>query len=250
MPFESGKKLGLIASSINILVPPLIVVAVIAYYAILFSSYVGNPAVSYSAQWVFLSLVLFSGVLALLGYILFLVAMHNLSKYYDEPIIFKNLLRALIIQVIIAVIIVVTVLAFFIVTNTSLSTPDAYFIWKILGFLVIFLSVSIYCALLYKRAFDKLAEKSGEENFKTAGRLYLIGTALAIILIGIIIVWIAWIFAAMGYRKLAPTSAATAPYTYPAYQTQPPLPATKRCSNCSAENIPTATYCRNCGRQL
>ena len=94
------------------------------------------------------------------------------------------------------------------------------------------------------RAFDKLKEKSGVDNFGTAGLLYLIGVFITPIM------WIAWIFAAMGFNKLKATPAA--PQTG-SYYTQPPLSSTmqtKRCPNCGTENYGDAFYCRTCGKTL
>ena len=85
-------------------------------------------------------------------------------------------------------------------------------------------------AVLYMRAFNKLKEKSGVDNFGTAGLLYLIGVFIPLI------TWIAWIFAAMGFNKL---KAAPAASPHVSYSTQPPLSSTmqtKRCPNCGTEN--------------
>jgi uncharacterized membrane protein len=59
------------------------------------------------------------------------------------------------------------------------------------------------------RAFNKLGEKSEVDNFKTAGLLYLLGGALAIVGIGALLSWIAWIFAFMGFRSLKPKNIQT-----------------------------------------
>jgi uncharacterized membrane protein len=192
----------------------------------------------------------------LVGYILFLVAMHRLSQYYSERLIFSNLIRALIIQIVTAVIIAVVVFALLFIWSGSIaigpnstSTPSAVFsllaVYAVAG--IIGFVVSIYCSFLYKRSFDRLAEKSGVDNFRTTGLLYLIGTILNIAGVGSIIVWIGWIFAAMGYRKLQPLPTAPAPFV-PPYQPGPVV--TKRCSACGADNSPDAVYCRNCGRPI
>jgi hypothetical protein len=92
------------------------------------------------------------------------------------------------------------------------------------------------------RAFNKLKEKSGVDNFGTAGILFLVGSIVPII------GWIAWIFAAMGFKKLKTTS----PAPTGSYFTQPPLSTMpmKRCPNCGAENTADALYCRSCGKSL
>ena len=267
MSFESGKKLGLIASIFNIIVPPIMVIAVFTLYASVLNSLLTSISGTETATTssigfliAVLGIVIVGVVLAVVGYILFLIGMHRLSQYYNEPVIFKNLLKALIIQIIFAVVAVVFVFAFFFISSVSISTASTTttapsFALSILGVyavaLIISLVVSIYCALLYKRSFDKLAEKSQVDTFKTTGLLYLIGTLLTIVGIGSIIIWIAWIFAAMGYHKMTPTAPATAPFTYSPYPAQAPLTGqTKRCPNCGAENSPDAIYCQSCGRPL
>jgi uncharacterized membrane protein len=88
---------------------------------------------------------------------------------------------------------------------------------RVLGVSTVF---GIVNAVLYMRAFNKLAEKSGIDNFKTAGLLYSIGVLLTFVLIGWILVWRAWIFAATGFHKLKPSSVATPTVSF---LTQPPL---------------------------
>ncbi len=266
MSLESGRKLGFAASVISIIVPVIMGVFLVAFYVSLFSSIVSSlttgitPAASNTA-FLFGALVgvIAAGVVSLVGYILFMIAMHRLSQYYNEPIIFKNPLKALIIQIVTAVIAVVLVFLFIFATIGSLavtptSTPatplSGLMVFAVIAVVALIVGwvISIYCGLLYKRAFDKLSEKSGVDNFRTTGLLYLIGTAIPFMGIGGVIVWIAWIFAAIGYRKLTPT-APTSTNPYPPIQT-PLSGQTKRCPTCGAENSPDATYCVHCGRQL
>lgn len=264
MSLESGKNLGFIASIINIIVPVVMGIVLISFYAALFSQLFagiqsGITSAPFFAGGVFFAVIgiaIAAGVLSLVGYILFLVAMHRLSQYYSERSIFSNLIRALIIQIVTGVVIAVVVFALLFIWSGSIaigpnptSTPSAVFsflgVYAVAG--IIGFVISIYCALLYKRSFDRLAEKSGVDNFRTTGLLYLIGTILNIAGIGSIIVWIGWIFAAMGYQKLQPLPATPAPFVAP-YQTGSAV--AKRCSACSAENSPDAVYCRNCGKPL
>jgi hypothetical protein len=91
------------------------------------------------------------------------------------------------------------------------------------------------------RAFNKLKEKSGVDNFGTAGLLYLIGIIVPLI------AWIAWIFAAKGFNKLK-AAPAVAPYSIP-----PPMSSTtptKRCAHSGPDNYGAASSCRNCGKTL
>jgi uncharacterized membrane protein len=264
---ESGKKLGFAASIINIIVPVIMGVVFVVFYAALFGAILsasraasGGVTVTPSLAGVLTSVIVIGVVgsaLALAGYILFLIAMHRLSQYYKEPSIFSNLLRALIIQIVSTVIlgVIVVVMALLAAGSTPISSTTTSvqpliittLLAVIVAALVIF-AISIYCAVLYKRSFDRLAEKSGVDSFKTTGLLYLIGAVLNIAGgIGAIILWIAWIFAAMGYQKLQPLSTAPAPFV-PPYE--PGTVAMKRCPTCGADNSPDSVYCRNCGRLL
>ncbi len=263
MSFESARKMGLTASLISIVVP---VAAGIIYVSLLMSIFstlsafstgttgFQNPLLFYNSTF---AVIIALAAVALAGYVLFMIAMYQLSKYYCEPGIFRNLLYALIIQIVLGVVISVGMFGFTlsavgraVQTSTPTTSVTPVFLSIIILALVLVLVsvvIGIVCALLYKRAFDKLAEKSGVDNFKTTGLLYLIGTILTVIGVGVIIIWIAWIFAAMGYHKLAPATANT--YNPPA-MAPPVTGATKRCPVCGAENAPDAVYCGNCGRQL
>lgn len=241
------------------------VTVAIAFYAVLISEIItraqagittSSPFIAGSGIfYTLLGFAIVAGIIVLAGYILFLIAMHRLSQYYTERTIFSNLIRALIIQIVTAVVLtVIAVVVIFLstsrlITPSSTATPSV--VLGLLGLYAVIVlvsfAISIYCAVLYKRSFDRLAERSGVDSFRTAGLLYLIGMILNIVAVGSIIVWIAWIFAALGYRKLEPLPPQPAPFT-PPYQ--PGAVAMKRCPTCGAENSPDAIYCRNCGRLL
>jgi uncharacterized membrane protein len=186
--------------------------------------------------------------------------MYRLSKYYNEPSIFINILYALIIGVIGSI--VASLYSFFSTfQSTQVSTinpqlPASSFASSIFSALIltaISLVISIFSAVLYMRAFNKLSEKSGVYDFKTVGTLYLIGAVLAIILVGALLIWIAWIFAYMGFRRLKPIEAQTAanqPISYTTSVTGTPLGLSRYCQYCGSENKKDALYCRSCGKQL
>lgn len=255
MSLESGKKLCYIASIINIILPVVIAVAVLSFYISLIGSIIASRAMApslfgglYSG---IIALCVVSGVLGITALILFLVGMNRLSRYYNEPSIVNNPLRALIIQIIAGAVFLViyfliiiyalgsAIAGAFSSTNGPANLLSLFGIYAII--LVVYIVIGVYCGLLYKRGFDGLAEKSGVDTIRTAGLLYLIGTIIPVI------GWIAWIFAALGYRKLSLKQATTFP-TY--YTPAPSTEAKKRCVNCGTENPPDAFYCSHCGRQL
>ena len=98
MSFESGKKYGFIASIINVLTP---VFAVALVFGLLFYQLaarpVGAPSPFLAGTLTGLSVVL--SAVALIGLILFVLAMHKLSQHYSEPSIFKNVLYGLLITI-------------------------------------------------------------------------------------------------------------------------------------------------------
>lgn len=262
MSFESGRKLGLISSLIAVIVP----VAAIILDGFLLLSALGavlsavSGGTGHSAG-ALLSGITFAlvglGVTGLVGIILFLVAMYFLAHYYDEPGIFKNALYGFLIIVIGVAVVLVVMFAFLFAAIFSSAAHSASS-FSPLGFLAVFLVVlaagfalSIVSAVLYKRAFDKLGEKSGVDSFKTAGLLYLVGSVTSIVLIGGLIAWLAWIFAASGFYSLKPKTVepSTGMYSVP----QPPatgLVEKKFCVYCGQEISLDSLYCRYCGKPV
>ena len=256
MSLESGRKYGYYASLINVIMP---IVAIIGVVAIIFSiiasavTRIANGSVG-PGFWVLVGLIIF--IIAIVavgiaGFIMFMYSMYSLSNYYNEPAIFKNVLYAFIVSIVSGVVVLILEFAVLIsafagifTTNTPSPVAPVFSLLTYVVVIVVSLAFGIVNGVLYMRAFNKLKEKSGVDNFGTAGLLYLIGVFIP--LIG----WIAWIFAAMGFKKLK-VAPAVSPYV--PYSAQPPLSTTaqtKRCPNCGAENRADALYCSNCGKPL
>ncbi len=264
MSLESGRHLGLTASLIAVVVP--VVVAVL--YGILIFSILGfiSSAATGGSQTYGLALLplgiiaalIAVAVIAIVGIVMFLLSLHRLSQYYNEPGIFKNAFYGFIINIVgggivVAVVFAVILASIFSSANhavTALSPLGA--IAGILGVAAVAFAIAIVSAVLYKRSFDKLGEKSGVHSFNTAGDLFLIGTVLTIIFVGGLIVWIAWIYSASGFYSLKPTSGQPSVISYSA--PQPPATfnmAEKRyCPYCGAQISADSLYCPNCGRQI
>ena len=256
MSLESGRKFGYYASLINVILPIVSIgVAVALIFSIIATAATGiaNGTVSPGFSAAFGGFIIFIIAIAAVGiasFIMFMYSMYTLSNYYKEPAIFKNVLYAFILSIISTVVILALEFAAIIAAITGISqtnTPSTTAVPIILSYVVVIvvaLVFGIVNGVLYMRAFNKLKEKSGVDNFGTAGILYLIGIIIPLI------AWIAWIFAAMGFNKL---KANTAPPPYVPYSIQPPpsnTTQTKRCPNCGAENRADALYCSNCGKPL
>lgn len=272
MPSVSGKNLGLTASLINVIAPVIAIVAVVALFVSLFStisSVVTNPTAipDLGLFGGYLVLLVIVGIMSFIGIILFIIAMYQLSHYYNERGIFTNVIAGFLVTIVGSIIAYILEFAYLTTltgqltglgsspsTSAAASAIMQFFAVFIVILVVIFI-IGIISAVLYMRAFNKLAEKSEVGSFHTAGLLYLIGTILTIVGVGIILIWIGWIFAASGFYALKPKpKPAMAPtYTYPAPPpTTPPFAAApaKRCPNCGADNNPDAIYCRNCGKPI
>ena len=256
MSFESGKKLGTTASLINVILPVIGAVVAVAFVVSIIFATASRAVTGTSSSGVgLLSLgllipIIAVAVLAIAGYVMFMVAMHRLSAYYNEPGIFKNVLYALVLVIVEYILIFALEFAFIFSSITRISSPSTspnilttfpLFLIAVLVGAVVF---GIVNGWLYMRSFNKLKEKSGVDNFGTAGILYLVGTIVPVV------GWIAWIFAYMGFRKLQPASAAIPTVSYPYQQPVNSMPMKRVCPHCGAINNADALYCTSCGKPM
>jgi len=152
----------------------------------------------------------FMGVLSLIGIILVLIGMKGLADFYGERGIFDNALYGFIFGII-GVIVAIALFIMALLSGVSwgmFMAPEMGFSFAmigalILGWIVLVIFVIIE-AIFYKKAFSLLSEKSGEKMFETAGLVLLIGAILTIIVIGALIMLIAWILAAVAFFSIKP----------------------------------------------
>jgi uncharacterized membrane protein len=163
-----------------------------------------------------LSLVPYAGwVLGIIGVVLLLRGMKELSNYYQDEEIYKNALTGVKYYIIAIIAVGVSVAAFTIglwsatgfVFTTGSFVPTVTFgvgLIAFLGGLIVAFIFYILATSHLKRTFDILAQKSGEASFTTAGNLLWWGALLSIILVGLILIFIAWIFATIGFFTMKP----------------------------------------------
>jgi len=159
--------------------------------------------------------------LSIVGIILVLVGMNNLSKAYNDPTIWKNTLWAVIFGIIGIVASGLTLVSLFfggIISGAALGAGAglAGFFAGLIIFLVVAFIFYILEAIYIRKAFDSLATKSGVGLFRTGGLLLLIGAVLTIVLIGLFLIFIAWILILVAFFQI--------PVTQPSPQTQMPSP--------------------------
>ena len=216
--------------------------------------------------------------LGLIGIILVIIAMKHLAEYYKDNSIYRDALYGLIFGIVAILAFGIFVFSLFFVTSVSSVTTTATSMMAqaaapftipaalgsigviVLALFVVFIFF-ILEAIFFRRAFDALGARSGEGNFRTAGLLLLIGAVLTIVLIGILLIFVGWILAAVGYFSIktqpAPGQAAFAGTTTAAaagtvVPSQPfAFPSGKKyCPNCGAENTAEAAFCASCGNKL
>ncbi len=195
----------------------------------------------------------FVPVIGIIGIILLFIGLKGLSDYYRDPSIYGHAFKGLIFGIIGTI--AVTALSLTSFTSWFTIAPSAASVFAALGLLALTIVILIVAFVFYllmamnlKRAFNTLAEKSGENMFRTAGNLLWWGAILTIIAVGLILVWIAWLILAIAFfsMKLAPAQPYNQPYTAP----PPPAAGTRYCPNCGSPVDANATFCPSCGKPL
>ena len=200
------------------------------------------------------SLLLIFPFVDIVGIILLYIGMKGLSDYYKEPSIFQEALWGLIYGLIASVAIAAGVI---------LAGVVGFFTFAVGGVLIVFAAIVvvfifyILAAMHFRTAFSTLAQKTGENNFNTAGTLLWWGAILTIIFgLGLILIFIAWIFATVAFFAIKaqpqqPYASQQPGYTPPPAQpVAQPTQATQYCPNCGAPVAPNTAFCPHCGKQL
>ncbi|HSQ49356.1 MAG TPA: DUF996 domain-containing protein [Candidatus Deferrimicrobiaceae bacterium] len=146
-------------------------------------------------------------VLGIIGVVLLLRGMKEFSGYYQDEKIYQNALTGVKFYIIAILAAAVAIVGITIgVWSATGFTADfvltAGFGVGVVAFLVGLVVAFVFYVLAashLKRTFYTLAEKSGEDSFRTAATLLWIGSILTIIGIGLLLILIAWIFATIGF---------------------------------------------------
>jgi uncharacterized membrane protein len=188
--------------------------------------------------------------LSLVGIILLLIGLKRLADYYKNNGIFQNALYGLIfgiVGIVAAALVILSLVFGFVIAPIG---GFAFFGGIIVALIVAFIFY-LLTAIFYKKSFDILAEQTGEKIFGTAGLLLLIGAVLTIIIIGLLIMFIAWIVLTVAFFSIkTPEKFQVAA---PATQPQPPVAVAagkKYCRHCGGENKTDSVFCEYCGGKL
>jgi uncharacterized membrane protein len=173
----------------------------------------------------------YTGILSLIGIILLLIGMKGLANYYNDDGIFNNTLYGFITTIVGGVAVAVGVIAAFLLSLSTLFEDigdwseigphltqyfdDPNFILELIGLIIVALVIvfifAVIAAIFYRKSFDILAKKSGVSIFGTAGLLLLIGAILTIVLVGFVIIWVAFILLAVGFFSIRPSTSTQTP---------------------------------------
>jgi uncharacterized membrane protein len=183
--------------------------------------------------------------LSIVGYILTLLAVKFVSDEVQDSSIFTDMLYA-----VVAGIIGFTVGAFILFFGV-IASPFTLGVGAILGgisFLVVVWVVLILSSVFIRRAFDKMATKLGVGTFRTAGMLYFIGALLTIILVGFLIIFIAFILQVVAFFSIPDNIPGAVSSMQPPPPAQPGAPVgSKFCPNCGTQMPSTSAFCPKCG---
>ena len=215
--------------------------------------------------------------LSIIGWILILVALKDLSDVTQDKSIFDDALIAAITSIIgAAAFVAILVLGWFVSIVSFGFAAGGLGVLGALTALSLFWAIFVVSAFFLKRAYDKLAQHLKVGSFATAGLLYLIGALTTIVLVGFLIIFIAQIFQIVAYFSIQDQPA---PMPYPGYQApqpmypsspaaaqtisppvqpiqplqpqaaqqQPVMPEFKFCFKCGTKLPASAVYCTSCG---
>ena len=153
--------------------------------------------------------------LSIVGIIMVLIGMKKLSQAYNDESIWKNTLYAVIfgiIGIVASGLILVSLFFGGIFAGAALGLGgEAGFVGLILGLILFVVLAFVFYlleAIYIRRAFDSLANRSGVGLFRTGGLLLLIGAILTIFIVGLFLIFIAWILILVAFFQI-PTSQQT-----------------------------------------
>jgi uncharacterized membrane protein len=191
-------------------------------------------------------------IVGIIGIIMVLIGMKGLAEHYKDDSIYRNALTGVLFGIIGLVALAVGVIsAFFGGIFSGFVLGPVGIGFGLLTLVLVIVVVFVFFVLMafyFRKAFSSLAERSGENLFHTSGSLLFWGAVLTIIGVGLILIFLAWIFATVAFFSIKVPSQ---PYVY---SSPPPaaLPtqATRYCPNCGAPVEENAAFCPHCGNQL
>ncbi len=183
-------------------------------------------------------------VVDLIGIILLLIGMKGLADYYQTRGIFSNALYAVVMAIVGGVgavaAIVITAVAAFAELGIDVTNPNNWstipteltnqltssqistlltLAGAVIAALLILFVFAVLAGFFYRRSLNILSSKTRVGLFGVAGLLILIGAVLAIIIIGVLLIWIGFLITAIAFFRIkTQPSQVSSPTTSPSPQ--------------------------------
>ena len=214
-------------------------------------------------------------LVAFVGFLLFLVAIYNFSKDYNERKIFDNILTGIIATIVVGVVAAVAFVIFAFTSILELADPALFsstLLTAISPFVVVFGFVSLIYLVFMVKSLNLLADKSQIILFNKSGKIFLAGAAVNIVAGIALAIWasinpvtvdqyglffvpgglvqyLAWAVLAKAFFSITPP-----PIEMTVSQTAYPAASavtdqTKYCMHCGAANSADMVYCVKCGKK-
>jgi uncharacterized membrane protein len=157
-------------------------------------------------------------VLGILGLVFVLLAVKDISQYFNDRAIFKNMIMAVVLAIVGIVVgtlvVFATIFRYFGLGNmagpnfnpANLPPGDfaAFVVAIVVGLLVIW-ALFLVSAIYMRRSYDAISTKLNVGMFSTAALIYLIGAALTIFLVGFLLIFVAQILFVVAFFSIPET---------------------------------------------
>lgn len=170
-------------------------------------------------------------LLGIIGFVMMLVAIKDISDIVADKSIFNNMLVAVglaIVAIVVGALVVVGSVLRFVGLNALSLGPNfnastvpagdwVGLIGSILLGLAVLWVIMLVSAVYVRRTYRSMASKLADANFETAGMLYLVGAATTIILVGFVLLLVAQVMVIVAFFSIEERPSSLAG--------QPPQPA-------------------------
>ncbi|ABW02512.1 DUF996 domain-containing protein [Caldivirga maquilingensis] len=144
---------------------------------------------------------------SIIGLILFLVGMVELANYFNDSRLKSDVMNWFIFGLIALIVLAIGVFLAVIPVTLSFSGmhvnypmipyhPYHPFLAGLLIIMVVVIITAVFfllSAIYLRRAMSNMSSRTGEKLFESGGLIYLIGAVLTFIIIGVLIILVAWI---------------------------------------------------------
>ncbi len=196
------------------------------------------------------AILVFIPFVSLVGYILLIVAVKDISDDLQDKTIFSNIVIAAATGIVAALSLAGGVILGMLGSGFTFGTSG---IAGIFGGLFVAWVFFVVSAIFLRRAYGTMGQRLGVSTFNTAATLYLVGAVLTIVFVGVFILFVAEIVQAIAYFSIPDQTpaqgAAVPPGPVPVAPSPPPLQGgpSRFCTSCGAKISPSATFCYSCG---